>query len=821
MNIEFIKAMLPEDAKPEETFFICTQSKDKVRFRNNPISLQQFQETPEIALAYDSPDMHIYFTPITFKKPERKKRYAYRTQSIIIDVDDFTLSEVKSKIQEASLPHPTAIVSTGRGIHIWWKLSQPIEVDETYVAIVKNIANKIGGDTNAIKLTQPFRVPDTYNLKLNPPKKAEIIEWKDHLTYDIADFQEEEYTIKDVDVSQLVDILKPYYINGNRHTIILGLAGILKKSGKTYEEAMDIIQTIVEELNDEEMEDRLKAVQTTYQKDEVAGFSLLRSIAIDLPEKIIQQISPAPEDIAPLISHLIVIGKERDGDKWYSIIYDKKNGKTIKYNITDQRNINLMLTLSIQEDNPDKLKTIKKWLIEKTISADEIDTKNILGKGYWKIDGKMLYNGEVSLYLDDNDIFNIHIPPYFKGYILDRFNTMIQGASYEQIKEMDGQRLQYIPLYDTEMYQFFSQFNFENGNLDAIFLTSIVYTALIGKEVNERFLVYIYGNKATGKSTIFRYLGSLTQGLTIPLKNATEFAKFKALATNQIIPIYDDFEPNYPQNIKTIDQWKDNTQGMALMLRGKKDQSLNEYRVYHIPFFNSISFSISDEAVASRIFAFHLLKPNSNKTLDIPNSTKAFIQNTHIIATILKHYDEIKQLGSETVHNIIPPHERIGNMLIIPVGIMRYFQVNEEEILNIINNIYNKNQQLTEEYSNSRLFWKHLFTAKPDYRSPKIDDMLESLLYTSKDADWMVSLLAKNGILVDEFNQIWIIQKCIRLVDERLPVSREAFLNIVEDLETVENQRIKLKNGEQRKVRKAYNITQKFNEWLEENGLTI
>ena len=78
------------------------------------------------------------------------------------------------------------------------------------------------------------------------------------------------------------------WTKGQRNSLSFALAGILKKVSKSPEdEAANVIQIIAEYNNDEEINDRLNAVKSTYKNDDIAGCSILQgnntNIALSIP----------------------------------------------------------------------------------------------------------------------------------------------------------------------------------------------------------------------------------------------------------------------------------------------------------------------------------------------------------------------------------------------------------------------------------------------------------------------------------------------------------------------------------------------------------
>jgi hypothetical protein len=64
----------------------------------------------------------------------------------------------------------------------------------------------------------------------------------------------------------LKSILVPNWVEGQRHDLALGLAGLLAKSGIAQDEALALLQEIASEANDNEWKDRERALQDSFNK---------------------------------------------------------------------------------------------------------------------------------------------------------------------------------------------------------------------------------------------------------------------------------------------------------------------------------------------------------------------------------------------------------------------------------------------------------------------------------------------------------------------------------------------------------------------------
>jgi len=126
-------------------------------------------------------------------------------------------------------------------------------------------------------------------------------------------------------VPQLVPLVAPYWTEGERHMIALGLAGFLRKLGVSEVEALRCVQGVAMAAGDPELLDRIRAVRDTYAKPEaetVAGAALLlQHLPGDVVEAIERLYSPQPHETKPKVRLLefpewVQRTKERSQGAW-------------------------------------------------------------------------------------------------------------------------------------------------------------------------------------------------------------------------------------------------------------------------------------------------------------------------------------------------------------------------------------------------------------------------------------------------------------------------------------------------------------------------
>lgn len=76
----------------------------------------------------------------------------------------------------AALDHPPSLViSSGRGIHAYWLLTEPGDRDQV-TAVTATLTRALSGDTQAAEAARVMRVPGSPNLKTDPSTRARLLD---------------------------------------------------------------------------------------------------------------------------------------------------------------------------------------------------------------------------------------------------------------------------------------------------------------------------------------------------------------------------------------------------------------------------------------------------------------------------------------------------------------------------------------------------------------------------------------------------------------------------------------------------------------------
>ena len=146
-----------------------------------------------------------YVSMNTFYYPKRTKKALRKLGFFYIDVDPRTVNmskedayiKIKEKVDQNLIPVPSAIVDSGGGYYIIYKLDPVFAGSEKTVKLFGHIESflvdmlaDVGGDNNAKDACRVLRVPGTINSKYSADTFVKVIEFNQGLIYSFADFKE-------------------------------------------------------------------------------------------------------------------------------------------------------------------------------------------------------------------------------------------------------------------------------------------------------------------------------------------------------------------------------------------------------------------------------------------------------------------------------------------------------------------------------------------------------------------------------------------------------------------------------------------------------
>jgi hypothetical protein len=134
---------------------------------------------------------NIYFGVATRDGNGGEKKNIIEFPGVWCDVDFKDISMEKLYPILAAFPlNPSAVASSGGGLHIYWILNEPANLDDAdrIEGINRRIATALCGDFKSCDAARILRIPDTKNFKYNPPKDVKILKLNP-FEYSLEDFE--------------------------------------------------------------------------------------------------------------------------------------------------------------------------------------------------------------------------------------------------------------------------------------------------------------------------------------------------------------------------------------------------------------------------------------------------------------------------------------------------------------------------------------------------------------------------------------------------------------------------------------------------------
>lgn len=160
----------------------------------------------------------IFFTPHSFKKKERSELQVCELTSFYVDLDfnyakkydkltnfnrfnelpiEYQLNWLRIAVSDAEMPEPTAIVRTGGGYHLYWRIESIVSNSEviraTWSKTEQEIVKRLtyyGADPGAADIARVLRLPETKNWKYMTRPKVEVIYVNERNLYTMREIRE-------------------------------------------------------------------------------------------------------------------------------------------------------------------------------------------------------------------------------------------------------------------------------------------------------------------------------------------------------------------------------------------------------------------------------------------------------------------------------------------------------------------------------------------------------------------------------------------------------------------------------------------------------
>jgi len=171
----------------------------------------------------------------------------------------------------------TWVVRTGKGFHIYLRVKgKPISTS------FRDVGLDIQGEGKYVVAPPSLHPSGKLYEFINDPKKYDIVVLEEHEFEEILRLfkpKEEEGSngelqkLTPLQKDQIVKLLLPYWDEGRRHFLSLMLAGALYWHNYPKEDAIATIEEICQKAKDDEVKDRIRAVEDTYSRADKANIA--------------------------------------------------------------------------------------------------------------------------------------------------------------------------------------------------------------------------------------------------------------------------------------------------------------------------------------------------------------------------------------------------------------------------------------------------------------------------------------------------------------------------------------------------------------------
>jgi replicative DNA helicase len=171
--------------------------------------------------------------------------------AVWVDIDFSKLpeSEARQRLQDFAA-HPSIVISTGHGLHAYWRLTFLLDVrehsDQAYT-LLRRLARHLGGDPASAEPARILRVPGTLNHKYDPPRPVTIERLDPRSFYKVEDI-ERAFPPEPKPESRPTSFTVPPAIpEGRRNDLLYRLARSLKTRNLSHAAILAALRTENEE----------------------------------------------------------------------------------------------------------------------------------------------------------------------------------------------------------------------------------------------------------------------------------------------------------------------------------------------------------------------------------------------------------------------------------------------------------------------------------------------------------------------------------------------------------------------------------------------
>ena len=561
-------------------------------------------------------NLNVYYSVATRKCKSGKEEDVLHVPGLWLDIDPKHATYEKAMQVVKSLPTPpTAIVSSGNGVHAYFKFNEPFEVvDDNSFKFIKELSLKLhtfAKADNTADLARLLRVPNSLNVKdLMKIKLCSLEEFTD-VTYSIdcfnylndVELRTVSKTLETIEIKELspveIDALQvPYSIKSlivdgpkegeDRSKKIFHVVIELLKAQHTPEEIAFVLLNeewaIGEKISDRHHAAKLQYIERVITKasqvlNEEQGHLEVEQLLnkIDTNECLVYEYNNCYYEKQKRLSNFIFVPEERvnaNMDDYLKGHIVLNNGEILK---------NIVLTAKafsskkgfIEEINSTKIS----WLgDEKHLQylKELFMTKQVVDK--YAVSKIGLYNNlfiTPSIVIDSKGIVEnsqyIYMPKIMEGHM--DFELLMDMLSFDDWKDLAKEVLPLLVQVNEEAVI--------NTIIGWHFVTPVV--PILRKYTDNAFpQLMIWGTQSAGKTSTAQLFGKLFGNPEVRSCTRPAFSITREVDLLDGIPLYlDEFRPHNmsASNWKGLKNLALNSYKAALDVRGKQSQGTVSYRL--------------------------------------------------------------------------------------------------------------------------------------------------------------------------------------------------------------------------------------------------
>ncbi|MEM2120682.1 MAG: bifunctional DNA primase/polymerase [Archaeoglobaceae archaeon] len=464
---------------------------------------------------------------------------------------------------------------------------------------------------------------------------------------------------------QLFTLLKPHFVEGNRHNFALAIASFLKyklqQIGYGYDEALAFTKQLVIDLEEcsageKETEDRIRAVVDTFENEITEHNNTLSTLLNEDYERLKELLRTYKHNLNEKLLDKVI--SDTVGYRFVdsSIVVVFSNTDEVELSATKLFNY-VQLQYGAFFNNDAEELSFKKELIEavkKKIARRRIREVKYVREGIHKIS-----DTEFLIVFDEDNIY-VYNTAFDDLQKIDKL--FYKDTAIKIVKKLDDFD---IPLFEKLMYKQTNELNEElieihaklrdrlkHWNFEKPYAASALASLIIALPVHTawswRPLIHIIGSKGVGKTTLLREIFmTIYPSLCTFLNRATVAGIMQEYSNTSYVLLLDNFEKTQRQKEDFFTMLEAASSGYTEK-KGTKEGAGITYSFKNLVVISGVIDFAVREALDSRIVQIALLQPKKPKARQFTEIEAKEIA-TYSLAFSLKNFSKMQQIYNETL----------------------------------------------------------------------------------------------------------------------------------------------------------------------------